>query len=247
MQLYSYKLRLLTPPKDDLREAIYATKLTLKDGDIVAISSKVVSIGEGACVPMDQIEKKVLIEREADWHRSVRRFKHKHLFTIARGALVGASGIDESNGNGYYILYPEDPFKSARSLRAWLCKTYGVKKLAIIITDSKSDFLRRGATGFALAWDGIDPLRDYRGTEDLFGRKIVFEMANLIDSLAAAANLLMGETTERIPLVVIRDAPNISFKNRSSKTDQLYVNPEDDLFAPILFRPRWKKGGGGKR
>jgi len=249
MHLYPHKLRVLVPPKDNLKEAILASNLSLKDGDIVAISSKVVSIGEGACVRMDSIDKKALIAQEADWHRLVLRARHKHLFTIARGALVGAAGIDESNGNEHYVLYPEDPFASAKRLRSWLCKEYGVKKLAVIITDSKSDFLRRGATGFALAWDGIDPLRDYRGTADLFGRVIRFEMANLIDSLAAAANLHMGETTERTPLVVIRDAPNIVFKNRSTKVadDQLYVSPEDDLFAPILFRPRWKKGGGGKR
>lgn len=196
---------------------------------------------------MDSVDKKALIAQEADWHRLVLRARHKHLFTIARGALVGAAGIDESNGNEHYILYPSDPFASAKRLRTWLCKTHGLKEIAVIITDSKSDFLRRGATGFALAWDGIDPLRDYRGTPDLFGRMIKFEIANLIDSLAAAANLHMGETTERTPLVVIRDAPNIVFKNRPGKDDQLYVRPEDDLFAPILFRPRWKKGGGGKR
>jgi F420-0:gamma-glutamyl ligase len=249
MHLYPHKLRVLVPPQDDLKGAIRSLKLSLKEGDIVAISSKVVSIGEGACVPIGSVDKETLIAQEADWHRRVLRFRHKHLFTIARGALVGAAGIDESNGHGHYILYPKDPFASAKHLRSWLCKTYKVKKLAVIITDSKSDFLRRGATGFALAWDGIDPLRDYRGTSDLFGRRIVFEMANLIDGLAAAANLHMGETTERTPLVVIRDAPHIVFKNRSAKIadDQLYVQPEDDLFAPILFRPRWRKGGGGKR
>ena len=249
MHLYPHKLRVLVPPKDNLKEAILTSTLSLKDGDIVAISSKVVSIGEGACVPMDSVDKKTLIAQEADWHRLVLRAHHKHLFTIARGALVGAAGIDESNGNNHYILYPKNPFLSAKHLRAWFCKTYGVKKLAVVITDSKSDFLRRGATGFALAWDGIDPLRDYRGTADLFGRVIKFEMANLIDSLAAAANLHMGETTERTPVVVIRDAPNIVFKNRSTKVtdDQLYVHPEDDLFEPLLFRPLWKKGGGGKR
>lgn len=247
MHLYPYKLSVLTPPKDDLKKAILASKLSLKEGDIVAISSKVVAIGEGACVLMDGIDKKVLIKRQADWYRTVRNSRHVPLFTIARGAIVGAAGIDESNGNKHYILYPRDVFKSARSLRSWLSKQYGVKKLAVIITDSKSDFLRRGATGFALAWDGIDPLRDYRGTKDLFGRRINFETANLIDALAAAANLHMGETKERTPLVVIRDAPNVVFKNRPSNLDQLLVEPDDDVFAPILFRPRWKKGGGGKR
>lgn len=243
MHLYPYKLRLLVPPKDDLKEAIRASKLSLRDGDIVAISSKVVSIGEGACVPMHEYDKTALTIAEAEWYRHVSQAKHKTLFTIARGALVGASGIDESNGNDQYVLYPKDPFKSARQLRSWLCKTYGVKKIAVIIVDSKSDPLRRGAVGFALSWDGIDPLRDYRGTPDLFGRIIQKETANLIDSLATAANLHMGEAAERTPLVVIRSAPNIILKNRSAELDQLIVEPSDDLFAPVMFTPQWKRGG----
>jgi len=243
MHVYPYKIRVLTPPKDDLKAAILASKLTLREGDIVAISSKVVSIGEGACVPIDGNDKKELIVSEAQWYRHVPRAPYKKLFTIARGVITGSSGIDESNGNGNYILYPKDPFKSARQLRLWLQKTYGVKKIAVVITDSKSDFLRRGAIGFALAWDGIDPLRDYRGEPDLFGRSIRIELANLIDALAAAAGLHMGEVAERTPLVVLRDVPNIVFKNRSPKRDWLIVRPEEDIFAPVMFRPRWKRGG----
>jgi len=247
MHLYSYKIRVLTPPKDDLKAAILASKLTLREGDIVAISSKVVSIGEGACVPIEGNDKKELIVSEAQWYRHVPRAPHKKLFTIARGVITGSSGIDESNGNGHYILYPKDPFKSARQLRLWLQKTYRVKKIAVIITDSKSDFLRRGAIGFALAWDGIDPLRDYRGEPDLFGRPIRIELANLIDALAAAAGLHMGEVAERTPLVVLRDVPNIVFKNRSPKHDWLIVPPEEDIFAPVMFRPRWKRGGAKEK
>jgi dihydrofolate synthase / folylpolyglutamate synthase len=244
MHVYPYKLHVLTPPKDDLKEAILASKFSLREDDIVAISSKVVSIGEGTCVPMEGIDKKELIVSEAQWYRHVPRAPHKKLFTIARGVITGSSGIDESNGNGHYILYPKDPFKSARSLRAWFQKTYGVKRIGVIITDSKSDLLRRGAIGFALAWDGFDPLRDYRGEPDLFGRPIRIEMANLVDALAATAGLSMGEVAERTPLVVLRDVPNIVFKNRSSKLDQLIVSPDEDIFAPVMFRPRWKRGGG---
>jgi len=244
MRTYPYKLRVLTPPKDDLKAAIRASKLTLHEGDIVAISSKVISIGEGACVRMDENDKKKLIISEATWYRHVPKAPHKKLFTIARGVITGSSGIDESNGNGHYILYPKDPFKSAHVLRTWLQKTYRVKNIAVIITDSKSDFLRRGAIVFALAWDGLDPLRDYRGEPDLFGRPIKIEMANLVDALAAAAGLLMGEVAERTPLVVLRDVPNIVFKNRSPKLDQLMVQPDEDIFAPVMFRPHWRRGGG---
>lgn len=243
MQVTAYRLRALKAPKDSLKEAITASALKLKEGDIVAISSKVVSIGEGRCVPVGSVDKEQLVKSEADWYLKPRASRWRRIFTIARGALVGSSGIDESNGSGHYVLFPEDPFKSARELRVWLRKTYGIEKLAVIITDSTSLPLRRGAVGFALSWDGIDPLRDYRGAKDLFGRTIEIEMANLIDSLAAAAVFEMGEGSEQTPIAVIRGIKNVAFKNRSKEKDQLIVDPEDDLFAPILWRGAWRRGG----
>jgi dihydrofolate synthase / folylpolyglutamate synthase len=243
MQIFPYKLRILVPPKDDLYAAITAARLKLKEGDVVAISSKVVSIGEGACVPMSTIDKKELTVHEADQYLYLPRARHKKFFTIARGVLTGSSGIDESNGDGHYVLYPKDPFKSARRLRSWLRHAHKIKNVAVIITDSRSDMLRRGAINFALAWDGIDPLRDYRGEKDLFGRPIQTEMSNIIDALAATAGLYMGEVSEQTPLVVLRDVPNLVFKNRSARLDQLVVEPEDDLFAPLMFRRPWRRGG----
>lgn len=243
MQVIAYRLRALKAPKDSLKEAILASSIRPKEGDIIAISSKVVSIGEGRCVPTGSIGKEELVKSEADWHLKPKTSKWRRIFTIARGALVGSSGIDESNGSGHYVLFPEDPFKSARELRVWLRRTYDIQKLAVIITDSTSLPLRRGAVGFALSWDGIDPLRDYRGTKDLFGRAIEIEMANLIDSLAAAAVFEMGEGSEQTPIAVIRGAKGVVFKNRSKEKDQLIVDPEDDLFAPILWRGGWRRGG----
>ena len=242
MQTVSYQLRPFLPPRDNLRAALAASKLTLQDGDIVAVASKVVAIDEGQCIPTGQVSKDALIESEADWYFKPRRSRYRRIFTIARHMLVGSSGVDESNGSDHYILYPKKPFVSAKRLRRWLMKQYKVKRLGLVITDSMSLPLRRGAIGFALAWDGFDPLRDYRGTPDIFGRSFKIEMANLADALAATAVLEMGEGAERRPIVVIRGARNIIFENRGRAADQLIVPPEDDLFAPLLFTGRrWKR------
>ncbi|MBU0750020.1 coenzyme F420-0:L-glutamate ligase [Patescibacteria group bacterium] len=243
MQITGYKTRPLVPPKDSLLDAIAATNLTLQSGDILAISSKVVSIHEGQCIPTDDIEKDTLVQKEADWIFCAPASRWRRVFTISKGALVGSAGIDESNGSDHYILFPTDPFKSAKKLRKEFQKIFGIQELGLIITDSTSIPMRRGAIGFALAWDGIDPLRDYRGTNDIFGRTIKVEMANLIDSLAAAAVLEMGEGNEQTPVAVLRDCKNISFTNRSRSKDQLLVEPEDDLFAPLIWRKGWKRGG----
>ena len=222
--------------------------MTLKEGDVVALSSKVVSIAEGRTVPIEGNDKEKLMKREAQWYyKASKSSKYRRYFTIAGGAMIGSAGIDESNGGGYFILYPKDAFKSARALRARLRKEYKIKELGVVITDSTSLPMRRGAIGFALSWDGIDPLKDYKGTPDIFGRLIRVEMANIVDGLAVTAVLAMGEGSEQTPIAVISDAKNISFKNRSkADKEQLIVAPDDDVFAPLIWRKGWKKGGGGK-
>lgn len=239
MQVTPYKIRPLVPPQDDLKEAIQKSKLKLREGDIIAISSKVVSIGEGQCVPIGSVQKEDLILKEAEWYMRVPKSTYRKLFTIKGGSFVGGAGIDESNGNGHYILYPKNPQKSADALLSWFKKTYRIKKLGLVISDSMSIPLRRGAIGFALAHTGFAPLKDYRGKKDIFGRKFLFEVANIADALATSAVLTMGEGSEQTPLVVLRNAP-VQFGKIRMK-ESLAVNPEDDLFAPLFFAKSWKK------
>ena len=198
MKVTAYTLRKILPPQDGLRAAILDSKLSLREGDVVAISSKIVSIGEGRAILITEKNstleaKEKLLKHESDWFLKAPKSSLWHrYFTIARGILIGSAGIDESNGNGHYILYPVDPFKSARQLRTWLQKTYCVQKIAVIITDSVSIPLRRGAIGIALAWDGLDSLRDYKNTKDLFGREIKFEMANVVDAACSSCSAFDG-------------------------------------------------------
>ena len=118
--------------------------------------------------------------------------------------LFGAAGIDESNGDGYFILLPEDIFASSSRLRDWLESECKINELGVIITDSRSSPFRYGATGIALGWSGILPIEDCCGPTDLFGRKIQYERSNIVDGLAAGATVLMGEVDERIPVVIAR-------------------------------------------
>ncbi|MCX6819858.1 MAG: coenzyme F420-0:L-glutamate ligase [Candidatus Adlerbacteria bacterium] len=158
-------------------------------------------------------------------------------------ANQGSAGIDQSNGNGYYIVWPKDPFASAARLRTALMKTYKLKKLGIVITDSTSRPLRRGASGFALAWAGFNPVYDYRGTPDIFGRPIKVEQANIVDGLAAAAVLCMGEAGEQTPLALLRDVPKVVWDAKPAKKDDEFVVPlERDLYAPFFKNAPWRKG-----
>lgn len=241
MQILPVHTRTLIAPQDNLMETIKQSRLRLQEGDIVAISSKVVSIDEGRTLAIEGVNKDILVEKEADWYIRFPKNEHKKVFTIAAGSTASSSGIDQSNGNGHYVLYPKDPFKSAKRLRRWLMKTYRIRTLGVLITDSTSVPLRRGAIGFALSWDGFVPLKDYRKEKDLFGRPFKAEVANIADGLAAAAVVAMGEGAEGTPLAVIRGA-SVVFGNKKTK-EPLITAPEADMYAPFLMTKRWKKGG----
>lgn len=251
MQITPIKTRTLVPPKDDLFAALTATLSELEDGSVIALSSKAVAIGEGRCVPMPEdgetrALKERLAQEEADLYIPRKEGVRRH-FTILHGTLAGSSGIDESNGNGHLILWPEDPMRSAGILRSRLCEHYGISRLAVIVTDSHSIPLHNGALGIAIGYAGFLPLKDYRHEEDLFGRPFKIERMNIADSLAATATFAMGEGDESTPAVVMRDVPHIvhSDKDPDDPYLMLTVPLEEDTFRPFLDRGEWRQGGGG--
>jgi F420-0:gamma-glutamyl ligase len=106
MHITGVQTRSLIAPQDSLTEAIKQSKLSLKNGDIIAISSKVVSIDEGRTIPIESIpDKEKLIEQEADYYlKAPKTSRYRQRFTISKGGMAGSAGIDESNGSGHYIL-----------------------------------------------------------------------------------------------------------------------------------------------
>ncbi len=117
MEYLPVKTRVLKPPQDDLLAVLGSSLPALQEEDIVLISSKVVAIHEGCAVAMGEIQKSELIAKAADL--IIPRPYFTSPLTVAHHAFLGAAGIDESNGNGYYILLPEDPCASADRVRAW--------------------------------------------------------------------------------------------------------------------------------
>jgi putative folate metabolism gamma-glutamate ligase len=218
----------------------------LREGSIVAITSKLVSITQGRMVKMGEAKKQELIEREADYFLPGKTRYHLTL-TIKDGLLIPAAGIDESNGGGYYILWPDDPQGVANQVRAHLARRWKLKAVGVMITDSKTTPLRRGTTGVAIAHSGFAALRSYIGKPDLFGRKLKVTKANILDGLAAAAVLVMGEGSERIPLAVIEDVAFVDFQRRNPfrrELADLRIPLEDDLYAPLLKATPWRRGQG---
>lgn len=234
MHYIPIKTRILLPPQDDLLAVMDDYLPALENGDVVLVSSKVVAIDEGRCVAIaDGGEKAAMIERDADV--VIPTDYRTNPLTIKHHTFLGAAGVDESNGNGYYVKLPLDPFASAARLHAHLLKKHQLTRLGVIVTDSRSLPLRYGASGVGIGWWGIEPLQNHVGKPDLFGRPFKYERSNVIDSLAAPATVVMGETNECQPLVIVRGVPGLAFTSNNTK-EGLFVPYEHDTFRILYER-----------
>ncbi len=243
MYLIPIKTRPLLPPQDDLFQALGESTLKLQEGDIVCITSKVVAIHEGRCVKITpKTNKEKLAIQEAEAYIPISTQTHGFLLTIKHNTLIASSGIDESNGNGYLILWPKDPKKSAKEIWQHLTKRFKIKNLGVILTDSHVTPLRRGVSGISIGFYGFNPVRSMMGKPDIFGRKLQHTAINVPDALAPNAVYLMGEANEQTPAVILRDVPNIEFTDKDLSKNFLFEIKED-IYKEVLgvFRKR-KKG-----
>ncbi|HNW19866.1 MAG TPA: coenzyme F420-0:L-glutamate ligase [bacterium] len=237
MEIIALSTRLLLPPQDDALTAI-TTALDqaggLHNGDILAITSKVVSLHQGRVIPIDQVpDKDQLIINQADSYLPRQLVPHNYaVLTIHNHLIAPSAGIDESNAQEYYVLLPDNPEQLAKDWRQQLIRHYKLQQLGLIITDSRSMPLRYGVVGVGLAFAGFQPLRDYRGQPDLFGRPMKISQTNIVDSLAAAAVYAMGECAEQTPIAIIRDIAGVQFTGRDC-ANQLWLNTEDDIYQPL--------------
>ncbi len=214
---------------------------------IVVVTSKIVSICQGRVIKNDgTVNKHELIRKEADQYIDSNESRYDVYITIKNDTLIANGGIDESNGGGYFILWPENIQDEAKKIWRHLCKRDGLTHLGVVITDSRATPLRWGTLGVSLAWCGFEPLKNYIGTPDIFGRTLRMTKQSIVDGLAASAVLLMGEGNEQTPLVMIQDVPFVTFRSDAPTQKEikaLRIQPKNDLFAPLIDSPKWKRGG----
>ncbi len=240
------KTRPLIPPQDDLLYVIKhgLLKYRLKEKSIIVVTSKVVSIWKGDNIKINQIkDKDNLIKQEADLYIDRRKVSKDYdvMLTIKNNILIPTSGIDESNANGYYILWPKNPFQSAKKIYEFIKKEFKLKDFGVIISDSHATPLRSGIMGIGIAYYGFNPLRDYRNKKDIFGRKLKMSQTNIVDSLSAAAVYEMGEGSEQTPIAVIEEVGDIKFTSKKFSKDLLKIDIDEDIYSPFLKSVKWKK------
>ncbi len=190
----------------------------LRDGDVLVVSSKFVAVSEGRVVRLGGVRAGAkanelavkfrmdprlceLVLRESD---EVIGGIPGFLLASKDGLLTPNAGIDKSNvRHGAVVLYPSRPELSAWRIREGLKFARGVS-VGVVVCDSRLSPTRRGTTGVAVAASGIEAVLDMRGRADLFGNVLKVTAQGVADDLSSAAEVLMGESDEGVPIVIVR-------------------------------------------
>lgn len=235
----------ILPGSISLTDFLAAYLPPIPERSILAVTSKIIALCEGAYVKADKVAKPELVKRESSHYLDPSASKYGITLTIKRNLLIPAAGIDESNSNGHFVLWPRNPQESANTIRTFLKDHFGLREVGVIVTDSTTAPLRYGTRGVGIAYSGFQPLHDYRGEADIFGLPMRVTQANHLDALAATAVLVMGEGNEQNPLALITNVPFLAFQDRNPSDEELkalHIHLEDDLYAPLLTSVAWLEG-----
>ena len=248
MKVTALRTHAITAQDHDLGTLLDAYLPALEAKSVLAITSKIVSVTQGRLVKTSAADKHALVEAEADYFLPPGQSRYDVALTITGRILIPNAGIDESNGNGYYVLWPRDPQQVANALRAYLRQRFALDQVGVVITDSTTTPLCWGVTGTAIAHSGFLALNNRVGHPDIFGRPLSMTQVNIANALAAAAVLVMGEADEQTPLAVLSEVPFVQFQPNDPTPAELaglHIALEDDLYAPLLKSVSWQKGHAG--
>lgn len=239
---------------DNIAEAIVETmrknNVALNDEDVIVVAQKVVSKAEERVanvkeiVPSKRAGKIAKIVGKgakfvelvlSETKRLVKASKEILLVEDKRGLICINAGIDKSNveGRDYFALLPEDPDASAQKCRREIRRLTG-KNVAVIISDTYSRPFRRAQVNFAIGVAGLEIFRDYRGKKDLFGNVLKVKCVAVVDELAAAAEILMGQGKEATPIVIFKGLKGILQFSETSSIGDLRISAKEDLFRKAL-------------
>jgi coenzyme F420-0:L-glutamate ligase/coenzyme F420-1:gamma-L-glutamate ligase len=242
---------------DDLAEIIVEiarrNNASIEDGDIVLVSQKIVSKAEGRLANLDDVEPSegarevaAKTSKDAGFVELVLRDTAKIVKAVPgflvvedrRGWVCLNAGVDKSNvssQDGVAVsLLPVDPDVSAKVIRRGLMRLTG-KHVAVIVCDTYSRPFRRGQAEFAIGVSGVKVFKDYRGKKDLFGYVLQVKNVAVVDELACAAELLMGQGNEAVPVAIIKGLKRVELCEESeSSIKELQLAEHEDFFEGTL-------------
>ena len=213
----------------------------INDGDILVFSQKIVSKNEGRMLSLSSVNPSLLANGIASSYgkdprlielilseseRIVRMENGIIIVKTKHGFVCANAGIDESNvQDGYATLLPKDPDKSASLLKERIEQKTG-KNISVIISDTFGRPFRLGQTDVAIGIAGLEPILDYNGKPDTFGKIMRVTAIAVADEICSASELVMGKV-EKCPIVIVR---NYSYNFSNAKIQKLLRSEHDDLF-----------------
>jgi len=208
----------------DLAALIAEAAPDLRDGDILVVTSKIVSKAEGRVVTVPR-EQAI----EAETVRVVARRGPTTIAQTRHGLVLAAAGVDESNtAPGTVVLLPEDPDESARRIRKALHGRTGVR-IGVLVTDTMGRPWRAGQTDNAIGAAGIAPVRDHRGEPDTFGNILEVTVAAVADEIASAADLVKGKARQ-VPVALVRGLADLVTELDGPGARAVIRTAEEDMF-----------------
>lgn len=236
----------LVKPGDDIG-CLIVERAEIEEHDIIAVSSTIVSKSENRILSLDKVnvtrKAEAIAKRNDNDPGFVQAVLNESievliespflLVRIKNGSICVNAGIDRSNvsGSRNVLLLPEAPDESAKRIKDTVFELTE-KKVSVIITDTNGRAFRLGQTGAALGIAGILPTRDWRGTEDLFGRILEVKNEAVVDELAGFANILMGEGNGGTPVAIFR---GLDLYHESCGIGELFRPEKEDVIRRALI------------
>ncbi|GAB7007830.1 coenzyme F420-0:L-glutamate ligase [Nocardioides sp. AN3] len=212
-------------PGDDIAALLDALQLGLQDGDILAVTSKIVSKAEGRVRRAESREQAI----DEEMVRLVASRGDTRIVETHHGFVMAAAGVDASNTDpATVVLLPLDPDESARRIRAGVLERLGVR-VGVLVTDTFGRPWREGVVDVAIGAAGLAPLDDLRGAVDSYGNRLDVTVIAVADELAATAETVKGKLSGR-PVAVIRGLDDLVTEDDGPGAKALVRTPADDLF-----------------
>ncbi len=232
-------------PGDNIAEllvnAMRESRMMIQEGDVLVVAQKIVSKAEGRIIKSSDVEVSdraaqiaqrnsfdpVQVELALRESRNIIRAERVLITETKNGQVCNFSGVDKSNTEQEsYVLLPENPDLSARSIRNRIRSLLGID-VAVVISDSQGRPWRRGSVGVAIGADGLNAFKHNRGKMDLFGRVLERSMVCQADEVASAAEPVMGQDAEGIPAAIVR---GYRYAPGNEKAREITRPAEEDLF-----------------
>ncbi|MDF2736813.1 MAG: F420-0:gamma-glutamyl ligase [Nitrososphaeraceae archaeon] len=219
---------------------------SIENGDIIVLAQKIISKIEGRLINLDDInpsKKSIDLSKQIDKdpriielilqesNKIVRLFNNIIIAETHHGFICANAGIDQSNVSNkkdQVLLLPINPDKSAELIRKEIYEKIR-KKVAVVITDTFGRPFRMGQTNVAIGIAGINPLKNYKGKQDMFGKTLRVTEIAIVDEIAGAAELVMGKT-EGIPIAIVR---NVKYSKRNNSITKIIRKEKNDIFRRI--------------